>query len=319
MNLKTKIIIVFLLDTLPMAQAAQDMPKQNRPLMADVTGPYLGQTPPGDTPVVFARGIVSTDGLEHSPAVFSPDGNEVYWITARPPGPNNSDWLSQAMTMRRENGRWSVPYVAPYDITMLSADGRRGYFRSLEDNDIWVVEKDGDNWGKPKCLNFVTQHPELKLAADPSIAYNGTLYFVGNAKGLRTRNKYGIYRTKLVNGEYAKPELLPPSINMPGFLNWTPFIAPDESYLIFSSDRRGQFGEGDLYISFHNIIADTWSEPINMGGPINTGSQERLPGVSPDGKYLFFTRWTPDHNQDVFWVSAKVIYELKRKYEMKKE
>ena len=55
---------------------------------------------------------------------------------------------------------------------------------------------------------------------------------------------------------------------------------------------------------------DTWSEPINMGEPINTRAQERLPGISPDGKYLFFTRWTPDQDQDVFWVSAGIIDRL---------
>ena len=49
-----------------------------------------------------------------------------------------------------------------------------------------------------------------------------------------------------------------------------------------------------------------------MGEPINTGAQERLPGVSPDGRYLFFTRWTPDHNQDVFWVSANIINRLRK-------
>ena len=44
----------------------------------DLYGDYLGQTPPGDTPAVFAPGIVSTSHLEHSPAIFSNDGNEVY-------------------------------------------------------------------------------------------------------------------------------------------------------------------------------------------------------------------------------------------------
>lgn len=40
---------------------------------------YLGQTPPGDTPVVFARGIVSDSLQQHGVPSFSPDGNEVFW------------------------------------------------------------------------------------------------------------------------------------------------------------------------------------------------------------------------------------------------
>ena len=300
---KNIFLLVFILTGFSYAQKAQEF--------TDLYGDYLGQTPPDDTPVVFAPGIVSTDDLEHSPAIFSPDGNEVYWVSVRLPSSDNSEVLNRVMTMQRENGQWSVPKVSPYNITALSSDGQRGYFRSLEDMDMWIVEKEDGNWGSPKCLNFVKRYPKLKLAADPSIANNGTLYFVGNAEGLETQNNYGIYRTEITNGEYAKPQLLPRSINLPPFLNWTPFIAPDESYLIFSSNRDGEFGEGDLYISFHNISTNTWSDPINMGEPINTGAQERLPGVTPDGKYLFFTRWTPDDNQDVFWVSAKIINRLR--------
>jgi hypothetical protein len=276
-------------------------------------GDYLGQTPPADTPVVFASGIVSTDDLEHSPALFTPDGNEVYWITARPPGPENSDWINRVLTMKRVNGRWSVSFVTPYHITALSADGNRGYFTSLENKDIWYTEKEGNNWSKPKCLNFLTQYPELQFAFIGSITGNGTIYFTAFLEG--PMNNYGIYRSKLINGKYAKPEALPNSINMTGgTLNWTPFVDPNENYLIFSSNRKGEFGGSDLYISFYDISSDTWSEPINMGEPINTSVQERLPGISPDGKFLFFTRWTPEHNQDVFWVSATIVDKLRKKY-----
>jgi hypothetical protein len=55
-----------------------------------------------------------------------------------------------------------------------------------------------------------------------------------------------------------------------------------------------------------------------LGEPINTNTTERFPAVSPDGKYLFFTRWTPDHDEDVFWVSAKIIDRLREKSNMKK-
>ncbi|MBN1363231.1 MAG: PD40 domain-containing protein [Syntrophaceae bacterium] len=103
-----------------------------------------------------------------------------------------------------------------------------------------------------------------------------------------------------------KPELLPPTINAPGDnLNWTPFIAPDESCLIFCSN-------GDLYICFRKPDG-SWTDRVNLGEPINSKERERFPVVSPDGKYLFFTRWTPDHDEDVFWVSAGIIGKLKAK------
>ncbi len=44
-----------------------------------------------------------------------------------------------------------------------------------------------------------------------------------------------------------------------------------------------------------------------MGKPINSLAQERFPYVSPDGEYLFFTRWTRENDQDIFWVKSDII------------
>jgi len=68
-----------------------------------------------------------------------------------------------------------------------------------------------------------------------------------------------------------------------------PFISPDESYLIFCYFRPGGQGTADLYISIREENGN-WSEAQNIGNVINTEMLERFPSVSPDGKYLFFTR-----------------------------
>jgi Tol biopolymer transport system component len=125
------------------------------------------------------------------------------------------------------------------------------------------------------------------------------------------RNDYGIYRSEFVNGEYAKPELLPHSINLPPFLNTAPFIAPDESYLLFSSNRNTSPDDfGDLYISRRQPDG-SWTDPVSLGEPVNTEMQEVFPGVSPDGKYLFFCRYTPGRKNDVYWVDASSIPALR--------
>lgn len=280
----------------------------------DLYGDYLGLTPPGDTPVIFAPGIISGNSLEHSPAIFSPDGNEVYWVSRE--DQSNSGKIN-LWVMTRINNRWTKPVnFAPFGECVnwmdpfLSNDGKRLYFSTerAENRDIWFIERQNNAWSKPQCLCSTINTTSGQNQA--SVTSDGTLYFI-DYKWTSKNWTCDILRSKLKNGDYLQPEKLPTSINSTSE-DWTPYIAKDDSYLIFSSLRRSEYG--DLFISFHDIPSDTWSEPISMGDSINTSSQETFPTVSPDGKYLFFTRYTDEKNDmDVYWVSAKIIDRLREK------
>ena len=285
---------------------------------AQTSSDYLGQTPPGDTPMVFARGIVSDKYQQHGAPSFSPDGNVIFWQTNWRPASDTGKWLTFSMIIQRMRDKWTAPQISPYSsMPFFSHDGERIYFNN-EKNDISFVEKKGNGWSEPKNVGLVSRFPELKMAFFPSIARNGTIYFMGYAEG--QWNNFGIYRTEFINGEYAKPELLPPCINAPGGIrNWAPFIAPDESYLIFCSTRGlNEYDEGDLFLCFR-WSDGSWTDPINMGSLINTGQMERFSSLSPDGKYLFFTRDTPGFDEDIYWVKADIIEKLKEKVTREKE
>jgi hypothetical protein len=200
-----------------------------------------------------------------------------------------------------------MPYFSP--------DDHRIYFNN-KSNSPGFVEKQGNRWSESKNLDLVARFPELKYAFFSTIALNGTIYFMGYSEG--QWNNAGIYRAELINGVYARPELLPPGINTPGEIrNWTPFIAPDESYLIFCSTRGlPKNDQGDLYICFRQPYG-SWTDPVSFGAPINTDQMERFSAVSPDGRYLFFTRDTPGYDEDVYWVSAKIIDRLREKNKKK--
>lgn len=282
-----------------------------------LSGDYLGQTPPGDIPQLFAPGIISIDGLiEHSAPAFSPNGDEVFWWVVRSPKTSNEKWTSWGMTMSRIKGQWTAPSKTPfYGGVTFSSDGKRLYMPGLyperKPDGPYFIEKLGDSWSQPKNLGVVARFTKIKGAGGFSITRNGTFYFNGDTGGNEQIKDNRIFRIKLVNGEYTTLELLPQSINLSPYNNLFPFIAPDESYLIFTSDRKGNFGGGDLYISFHNVDNDTWTEPMNMGEKINTKMEERFPGLSPDGKYLFFTRSVPDYDEGVLWVSTAIIDSIK--------
>jgi len=303
-------------------------------------GLYLGQKPPGMTPEVFAPGIVSTGNYERA-LVFAPDGNGAFFhIRGR-------GYRMYIIHLQKVNGYWSKPEMAffsgvtGYDdgYPFFSPDGERLYFTSKrpieddgeirEEGDIWVIEKSNGAWGLP-CWLGSTINSEMYEGV-PSVSSNGNLYFNSN-RGSETGD-WGIFVSRFSNGKYTKPEKLPPPIDSETF-DGHPFIAPDESFLLFDSNRQGGYGDVDIYVSFHNN--GVWSEAINLGDKINTPSHEVAPYVSPDGKYLFFTTFklnpenytgkrfdykglkkmlaSPGNGRgDIYWVDAKIIKELKPK------
>jgi Tol biopolymer transport system component len=140
----------------------------------------------------------------------------------------------------------------------------------------------------------------------PTLTTRGDLYFSSPREGGAGGND--IYRSRLTEGQLARAENLGSPINTEKW-EFDPFIAPDESFVIFASNRAGSFGDSDLYISFRTP-AGAWATPRNMGEPINSVGPEYTPMLSPDGKYLFFTsgRGGPD---DIYWVDASVIDRLR--------
>jgi hypothetical protein len=288
----------------------------------DLYGDYLGQTPPGDTPVVFAPGIISTNILEHSASIFSSDGSKVYWCSRENQVSQLNIWF-----MTRINNRWTKPEIlAPFGDSVnycdpfLSIDNKRFYFTaddpsdSIDNSDIWYIEKQDNQWTKPRSISSVINTTNGQ--AQTTLTSEGTAYFI-TYKVISNKWTCNILKSKCKNGNYSQPDTLPAFINSPS-QDAAPYIAPDDNYLIFSSNRQNSIGRGDLYISFHDRDTDGWSEPLNMGEPINTVAQEGYSSVSPDGKYLFFTRWNQNSDMDVFWVSTKFIDRLRENNNLKK-
>ena len=92
---------------------------------------------------------------------------------------------------------------------------------------------------------------------------------------------------------------------------WDPFIAPDESYLIFCSTKPGGFGGDDFYISFKDSN-NKWSEPVNLGELINSPASDNRPYVTNDGKYFFYTS-SKRGNRDIYWVDARFLDQFRPK------
>jgi Tol biopolymer transport system component len=66
-------------------------------------------------------------------------------------------------------------------------------------------------------------------------------------------------------------------------------VTPDGSRLFFYSHRRPTHGSVDIWET-ESDGAGGWTEPRNLGAPVNTAQIEFGAGLSGDGKTLFFSR-----------------------------
>ena len=134
---------------------------------------------------------------------------------------------------------------------------------------------------------------------------NGNLYFTSGDKGAKPEDG-GIYNSINEEGQYRSIKRMGKEINFSGSSMAHPYIAPDESYMIFDGERPSGFGDCDLYISFKKN--GVWTESYNLGSKINTEQCEMTASVSPDGKYLFFHRGSEKVREDGSKYSAGKIY-----------
>ena len=279
-----------------------------------IFGEYLGQHKPGLTPELFAPGVVSTERYEFG-CTFAPDGRSFYFTR------NDGEYTEGAIyVMSREDGggRWSRPEVASFsgrysDIEpMIAPDGYRFFFGSTrplvgqggdKDTDIWFMERTSQGWSEPRNAGPAVNESTREFHA--SATHDGTVYFAGFGAG-----GGDIFRARMVAGTYSVRQALPFPINSDA-QETHPFVAPDESYLLFERGpsyvhfKQGVGGETQsprgLFISFRTA-GDTWSSPQRLSREINGDRGAGFPMVSPDGKFLFFSQ-----EGEIYWVDCGVL------------
>lgn len=271
-------------------------------------GPYLGQQPPGTTPVVFAPGIVSLEGERELNAVFSPDGR-IFMFSRVVNGV-----FKMYFSAQNEDGVWSKPrlsgpsktYPGHHDVDMMFAPGgKRLYFistrplpgYSLDRYNIWYSDVTEHGLITPVPLGPRINGPEHELY--PMLVGDGSLYFSSRRKdGLGESDSY---RAQYTDGRFGEPVNLGSNINTK-YSEGDIFVNASETLMVHNaSGRPDGLGQGDLYIS-HARPDGAWDKDRHLGKLINTEANEYCPMVTPDGRYFFFTR-----GNDVMWVDAKAL------------
>jgi len=195
----------------------------------------------------------------------------------------------------------------------LSADGLSLYFAStrpgefgIGEYDLWITTREAPDkpWSEPMSLgrtvNSVARDRAPRISADDL-----SLYFCSNRPG-----GYGgldlWVTTRLTKQEdWGDPVNLGPVVNTP-YEEDRCHISPDGLSLLLDSDRPGGQGGWDIWVATRATTSDPWTEPVNLGPPVNGTANDGDPTLSADGRVLFFTSTQPGgYGSNDLWMSQR--------------
>jgi len=271
---------------------------------------YLGERPPNNAPVLFKPALIPDKQLAHA-GIFTPDMNEYYYTLS-----NASFSQFTVMYIRRSGDQWTEPKEAFFNSSYLehgvhfTEDGQWVYFSSTrpieQENSannwhIWRSKKEKNGWSKAQWVNIPGM--KGKSSSHPSLTRSGRMYFHSYSPDF---SDTALFVTEPLKGVFqkAKKVLFPEDVNQNTF---TPFIAPDESYLLFEKKLDDLI---EIYISY--LDNGVWQLPKKLPKSINTKNLGN-PYVTTDGQYLFYAsgQWLGDglpREWVIKWVSTKTVF-----------
>lgn len=238
---------------------------------------------------------INTEHYEYFPSITTDGQNLVFTRNIRgEKGHHQEDFYASYL----KNGVWGKAYNIgpPVNTTgnegaqCISADGQWIFFTACNRQggqgscDIYLSRKTADGWTEPK--NPGQPLNSAKWESQPGFSVDGkTLYFASNRPG--GKGKMDIWYSSFTpNQGWSEPKNLE-IINTAGD-EQSPFIHPDDQTLYFSSDGLPGMGKQDLYYCRRKMDG-SWSQPINLGYPINTFADEQSLIVSARGDTAYIS------------------------------
>ncbi len=253
---------------------------------------------------------VNTAYPELRPTV-SADGNLLFFICENNPRntkyssvPNSQDiWFSERDTL---TGKWSravhlgyplntVQYNAVY---WISPDNNRILIRGAFMNGAYNgkgvsmcrLTRNG-NWSEPEALLIKNYYKyDRGRQSGATMAHDGQtlLLYMSTEQGSPDNDIYVCFLTK--DGTWTEPKSISKKINGPQSNEMTPYLASDGVTLYFSSNREGGLGDNDIWMAKRlDNSWQKWSDPVNLGAPINTSGWDAFFTLDAGGEYAYLT------------------------------
>lgn len=254
--------------------------------------------------------MISTKKSEFNPCVTS-DGNTLVYTTTRDRLSADSVGIYKVdqpyyeimVTKKDDEGKWEKPRSITEELgtrglctsLSISADGNKlllhrddwedGGLTDNQEGTIYYSELNGESWTLMRKLNnnINTTSWESHACISPE---GDRIYFTSARKG--GLGGLDIYVSKLVAGEWGPAENLGPTINTP-FDEETPYVLEDGKTIFFSSEGHRNMGGHDIFAS--RILANgEWSDPLNVGYPINSPDDNKFYVPIGDGSQAYYSQ-----------------------------
>ncbi|MEO5928463.1 MAG: OmpA family protein [Candidatus Kapaibacterium sp.] len=292
----------------PLADKVDQKPIISVPTLSRVQG--INSADRDNSPIVSADGNLlffnSTRRGDRQWARYNPMkqryDEDIYYAVRSPVRSNEDAWEEPINIGNTINSSEDDGVVA------ISPDGQKLYFNSLkkgweqDGGPFYYARLHGRDWTEITGLGGgITQFFHNRPKGIGFRIYGGSVSSDGNDFYFATSlfspsSKHQIWVSHLVKGEWSYPENLGPTINNAG-ANYAPCIAADGKTLFFCASGRSGYGGDDIFVS--SLENGAWSEPVNVGEPINTPEDNSFLSIpaSGDRVYLSVTR---DGNEDVY-------------------
>ena len=233
--------------------------------------------------LLFTRRVTDSRGYQQEDFFVSSDFNG-YWNMGEPMPKNINTAFNEGAPTFAPDGRTLIFVGCAVD-RVGYGDNRRGYGSC----DLFITQKVGNTWYDPINLSGGVNTPNWET--QPSLSADGkTLYFIRGpirgtgASNIRNGDIFVSYLQE--DGSWSEAKKLPDNINT-SKSEASVLIHPDGKTLYFASNGHVGMGGYDLYMS--TLRPDgTWSDPKNLGYPINTQKNDHSLLVFADGKIAVF-------------------------------
>ena len=263
---------------------------------------YFGQNLPGTTAEIFAPGIVSVNGRYEYAVSFSPDLDEMYFSGEK------EDGVQNVYFSKLKDEKWTPPKKANFTKgkkknefeAFVNISGDMIYFAAYDsifsDEKIWVVNRLENSWSDAIQIDSPINDD---IVFYPNAAKNGDLFYTSISKGK-------MYYAPNKDGKYPEVQEVGIEYGIHGF------ISPSQDFILIDARKENdKTKDRDIHVCFKKKDG-TWSEPINLGNAVNSDFTETCPSITPDGKYLFFSRYNEEGGlSNIYWVSAEVINKVR--------